>query len=191
MSERVERSVEFLRSLGAELSAGLSEKELVDVERTYGFTFSPDHREFLTLVQPVGEGWWNWRTDSVETLREQLEWPLEGVLFDVENNGFWPAEWGGTPTDLDESLSVARAHIATWPRLVPLWGHRFMPAAPAGPGAPVFSVWQTDVIFYGDDLLDYLHREFSPNDDWPGVDSDYDEDSLAPWSRFAMGDFLD
>ena len=191
MSERVEQSVEFLRSLGVELSAGLSEKELAAVEHTYGFVFSPDHREFLAAAMPVGDDWWNWRTDSAETLRERLEWPTDGVLFDVENNGFWPAEWGVMPTELDEGLTVARARIETWPRLVPLWGHRFMPAAPAGPGAPVFSVWQTDVIFYGDDLLDYLHREFSPNDGWPGVDSDYDEDSLAPWSRFAMGDFLD
>jgi hypothetical protein len=187
MSERVERSVEVLRSLGIDLDSGLSELELVTVERTYGFEFSPDHREFLSLVQPLGKGWWNWRTDSAETLRERLEWPIDGVLFDVENNGFWPEEWGAIPADLTQARTVARSHIERWPKLVPLWGHRFMPAAPAGVGAPVFSVWQTDVIFYGDDLLDYVHHEFSPGDGWSSKGSDFDVDTLRPWTIFAMG----
>ena len=35
------------------------------------------------------------------------------------------------------------------------------PAAPSPSGSPVFSVWQTDVIFYGANLLEYLANEMA------------------------------
>ncbi|KDN81153.1 hypothetical protein [Kitasatospora cheerisanensis] len=47
------------------------------------------------------------------------------------------------------------------PRLVPLYGHRYLPPAPFGPGHPVLSVHQTDVIEYGHDLADWLDVEFT------------------------------
>jgi hypothetical protein len=62
-----------------------------------------------------------------------------------------------------------------------------MPAAPAPSGAPVFSVWQSDVIFYGRNLLDYLHQELGP------TDADFyrrrpsDEGACRPWSLLAVG----
>ena len=45
-------------------------------------------------------------------------------------------------------------------KLVPLYAHRFLPAAPAQEPSPVLSVYQTDVIYYGDNLLDYIAHEF-------------------------------
>ena len=30
-------------------------------------------------------------------LRRHLEWPVDGLLFDVENNGFWIEDWGDRP----------------------------------------------------------------------------------------------
>ena len=42
--------------------------------------------------------------------------------------------------------------------MIPLYAHRYLPAAIAG--HPVLSIHQTDVIGYGADLTDWLHREF-------------------------------
>lgn len=54
--------------------------------------------------------------------------------------------------------------------MVPIFGHRYMAAAPAKAGAPVFSIWQTDVIYYGPNLTEYLRNEFGvdpqPRQDW-------------------------
>jgi len=188
MTELVELAVDSLRSVGVELREGMSESQLAETERKFGFTFSPDHREFLSLVTPVGEGWWNWRVDSEPSLRAQLEWPIEGSLYDVEHNGFWLTAWGEVPEDRESALAVAEREIRAWPALIPIWGHRFMPAAPLGRGAPVFSVFQTDVIYYGDNLLDYFHREFAGPADSTSIESDDDAESLWPWSKFAMGD---
>lgn len=62
-----------------------------------------------------------------------------------------------------------------------------MPDAPAGAGAPVFSVWQTDVIFYGANLLDCLRHELAP-ETYVHEAADVRADSSVPWSLFAFGE---
>jgi hypothetical protein len=44
-----------------------------------------------------------------------------------------------------------------------------MPDEPQGAGNPVFSVHQTDIIYYGFDLADYLRHEFNlpGREPWP------------------------
>jgi hypothetical protein len=46
------------------------------------------------------------------------------------------------------------------PPLVPLYGHRYLPTVPSYTGNPVLSVMQTDIIYYGNDLLDWFDYEF-------------------------------
>jgi hypothetical protein len=55
---------------------------------------------------------------------------------------------------------VARARLAEVPQLVPVYEHRFLPAGRGTSGHPVLSVWQTDIIYYGRDVADYIHQEF-------------------------------
>jgi hypothetical protein len=57
------------------------------------------------------------------------------------------------------------------------------PADPTGPSAPVLSVYQTDVIIYGDDLLDYVQHEFGSQN---MASSRLNADSLEPWTLFAF-----
>ncbi|GAA2710472.1 hypothetical protein [Actinoplanes palleronii] len=90
-----------------------------------------------------------------------LDRPVDGVLFDVEHAGFWYPGWGERPADLATVLDQARAHLATVPRLVPVYAHRFLPAGRGTSGHPVLSVHQTDIVFAGFDVADYLHREFA------------------------------
>jgi len=55
------------------------------------------------------------------------------------------------------------------PKLIPLFGHRYIPEEPFESGNPVFSVYQTDVVHYGADLHDWLYRERhgSKSKPWP------------------------
>ena len=43
-----------------------------------------------------------------------------------------------------------------------MYRNRFAPAAPCPPGAPIFSVYRTDITYHGADLMDFLRREFLP-----------------------------
>jgi hypothetical protein len=64
-------------------------------------------------------------------------------------------------------VAHARELVAAAPPLVPLYSHRFIPAEPTLVGNPVFSIVQTDVIYYGMDLADYLHAQFGvPRPAW-------------------------
>jgi hypothetical protein len=43
--------------------------------------------------------------------------------------------------------------------MVPLYSHRYLPAGLSD--HPVLSIYQTDIIPYGDDLRDWIQREFN------------------------------
>ena len=100
----------------------------------------------------------------------------------VLNNGFWPASWGERPVDDERAEALARDHLASVPKLVPIYSHRYLLAAPAPMPGPVFSVHQTDVIVYGDDLLDYVAHEFSAG---PLHPADADLPYVAFWSELS------
>ena len=138
------------------VSPGLTPVELAELERRHGFTFADDHRAFLAAGLPHGDRFPDWRGYP----ENQLGWPVEGVLFDVEHNGFWYPDWGLRPERMADARSVAAQRLATVPRMVPVYGHRYLPAGPGSGGHPVLSIYQTDVVVYGRDLADYIGREF-------------------------------
>lgn len=160
MADLIEQCVEKLEAIGTDLRPGLTRNEIAGVEGEFGFTFSPDHAALLTACLPVGDDWLDWRQPDRNDIRFRLQWPIYGVLSDVEHDSFWPASWGPRPDDLGSALTTARVRMAAVPTLVPIYSHRYMPAAPTARSAPVFSVYHTDVIYYGDNLLDYISKEF-------------------------------
>jgi hypothetical protein len=142
--------------------SGLSDDEFIAIEARFKFVFPSDLRILLSAALPVSPGFPDWRSAPAEELDRILDWPADGICFDIERNGFWLESWGPRPMDLDAAIAVAREHIADAPTLIPIYGHRYLPGEPAEPGNPVFSAYQTDVIVYGRDLRDYLEREFRP-----------------------------
>jgi hypothetical protein len=154
-------AAEFLAASGrGQIRPGLTDDEFTAIEAELGFTFADDHRAFLAAGLPVGRRWVDWRDGDRKELRERLAWPVEGVLFDVEQTGFWYGGWGLRPLDDRQAVATARALLLTAPRLIPVYSHRFLPAGHGAAGHPVLSVMQTDVVVYGADLVDYLRAEF-------------------------------
>lgn len=152
-----------------EIEAGLTPEELVTIERRRGFVFAEDHRAFLAAGLPTGVRWPDWRGGVA--LHEQLAWPVSGVLFDVEHNAFWYPGWGRRPDPVADAVALAAHRLRGAPLMVPVYGHRYLPAGPGPGGHPVLSMQQSDVIVYGTDLLDYLGREFSAQRSLVGHDS--------------------
>ena len=148
--------------------AGLTDAEVRETEALFGFRFPPDLRGFLQTALPWGPLFPDWRSGDDDELREWLDRPRQGVLFDVEHTGFWLEEWGPRPGSLDEALEVVNRLVEAAPRLIPIFSHRMMPDEPHLQGNPVFSVHQTDIIFYGSNLEVYLRREFGLDDQDPG-----------------------
>lgn len=145
---------------GSEIELGLREDEFARIESSFGFRFPPDLRNLLRSGLPTGQQFPGWRHDSVEQLCRILDGPVDGIAFDVAENHYWRPEWGDRPRDVEEAITVARMEIGRAPRLIPVFGHRFIPSEPLEAGNPVFSVSQADVVVYGNDLMDYFAHEF-------------------------------
>jgi len=77
-----------------------------------------------------------------------------------------------------------REDFKSWPRLVPVLGHRYLTVYPCSSNNPVFSIWQTDIIYYGTNLGAYLTNEFL-NRDW--ISERWTSDKIIPiWHDFAV-----
>jgi hypothetical protein len=161
--------IEQMKGCGIEFVDGLSDAEITRVESRFSFRFPSDLREFLQTAVPQGEQFPDWRSQDEASLRDRLDIPRQGILFDVEHNNFWLAEWGPRAESLEKASRIVDELMGAAPKLIPIYSHRMMPDEPNLPGNPVFSVHQTDIIYYGFDLEDYLRHEFdlAGREPWP------------------------
>lgn len=84
-----------------------------------GSAVPPDLAAFLQDGLPVGKDFPNWRKLGAPELQRQLDWPFDGIAFDIGHAFWWPA-WGERPKELSEAIAVARAKVALEPPLIPI-----------------------------------------------------------------------
>jgi hypothetical protein len=181
------------------IGRGLTDAEFARIERKYEFEFADDHRAFLAAGLPLnpasqaspGRGWPDWRRGRRRGLRKVLDWPVEGVLFDVQYNALWHPSWGQRPTDMSTALSTARGHLSRAPKMIPVWGHRYLPAGRGTYGHPVLSIYQVDIMMFGTDLAEYIAIEFQRRSMIPDLTPPpgWTEPLMVPfWSDFLDGE---
>ncbi len=151
----------LVNQLPLEFDPGLTDAEVESVQQRFEFRFPPDLRAFLQTALPRGLQCPDWRAGHEARLRDWLDQPRQGILFDVEYSDYWHPDWGIRPCMLDVALDVTSEAVRAAPRLIPIFAHRMIPEEPHEAGNPVFSVHQTDIIYYGFDLADYLRNEFN------------------------------
>src|SRR5438477_11216926 len=106
------RLLDELRERDVVVEDGLTEAETRVVEARFEFRVPPDLRALLQIGLPVGERFPDWRDGDEAQLQSQLDWPLEGMQFDIQNNVFWLPEWGPRPESLDEAFQMAAQAVA-------------------------------------------------------------------------------
>jgi hypothetical protein len=169
--------------LGPELFQLLNRKQRVG-DRTpvvYG-----DRGLSLQNLRDPGRVLFPWSEFEKRRYDERIEWILRGAEFDIERNGLWLERWGKKPDTLSVALDIARRDFATWPKLLPIYGHRFLAAQFRRDGNPIFSIMQTDIIYYGADLPHYLLNEFV-DQDWALHTRAQKIQKIEVWSDFAEG----
>jgi len=150
----------------APTAPGLTDDELARIEDEFGFEFADDHRSMLSSVLPVGDSWPNWRDAPRRTLQQRLRLPAEGILFAVEWQDFWGADWGARPARMKDALRSANYHLARAPQLVPVHSNCYLPAGRGSQGHPVLSVYQANVTSCDTDIFAYVERQIG------GVEAD-------------------
>jgi hypothetical protein len=54
---------------------------------------------------------------------------------------------------MSTALSTARGHLSRAPKMIPVWGLRYLPAGRGTYGHPVLSIYQADIMMFGTDLV--------------------------------------
>jgi len=174
-------------------------EQITAAERRWSVRFPPDYRLFLQLLYAVdgsmygrqyhADGsatrrertafyhWLSEAPDDMAAIQRMQDWLHEGLEFDIEQNALWLDGWGSQPPTLDERKARIRELVATAPRLLPVFSHRYLLAEPYRAGNPVFSIHQSDIIVFGTDLRTYLMHEFA---DLLRIDSDHAQAAARP-----------
>lgn len=189
-AEQAKHITHLLSNKGVHLESGLTDEEVLLVETKFGFKFPPDLSVFLQTALPTSGGFINWRLglrskDEADKIADRISWPLEGMLFDIQANEFWVKSWGDKPNTYEEKERIAKEKYLTFPKLIPIYSHRYIPCQPHEEGNPVFSVYQMDIIYYGYDLTNYFANEFglALTDDFELPDKPQKE--IEFWSKWA------
>lgn len=165
------------------MSAGYSQSEIEDIQSRWKLRFPPDLIELMRQRRPLISDGFDWFKSSAEEIQRKLDWPYEGFLFDVRHNDLWWPEWGPKPISGAEQAATLSEVIAKAPKLIPLFGHRYLPETPFESGNPVFSVWQSDVIYYGENLADWILREETRLDAGRPIEPDFPPKEIPFWSE--------
>lgn len=155
---------EVLRDIfGDELGPPLTDDEIKIIEDHYNFKFPPDLAELLKIGIP--SLFYDWHgvasgnKKAISRVDEALKNLIGGIIFDVEHNGYVNKRSdAGLP--LEERINRVLQAYNDAPKMIPIFSHRFIPSFPCEAGNPIFSCHQTDIIIYGDNIIDYLYHEF-------------------------------
>ncbi|MGN6818261.1 MAG: hypothetical protein ACTHJR_06275 [Sphingomonas sp.] len=142
--------------LQPEWTGGFTQDQLDDAQARYRLTFPPDLVAALRERRLVGG--YDWSTEN-QAIRGMLAWPFDMLSAEIDHGYWWP-DWGDRPREMAARRDVLRQALAAAPKLIPLLGHRFLPATPIESGNPVLSMYGFDTVYYGADLADYWRREF-------------------------------
>lgn len=166
--ERAERycreCVDRWGQIADEFAPGLSEDEIAAVELWVGAPMPPELRACLSAAVPVGDRWPDWRDEP--DIRKLVENVWNGIAFDIRENDVWKDWWRKRPESVEDRLAEAkRIYDKTAPKMYPIYGHRYLPSQSGRYNKPVFSIVQTDIVVYGDNLFQYLSHEFGDGEE--------------------------
>jgi len=163
----------------------MTDAEIVAAENRFGLAFPPDYRLFLAtlhtpdppmigarfegsdLIPDQARSFPDWTGDDrpIETL---IAWPLEGLIWSIEQDERWHPNWGRRPRGRRQREALLRDISSAGPQLVPVSGHRYLVGPTNREGNPVLSIYGSDVIVYTRNLVFYLPLDLGiapPNPD--------------------------
>ena len=160
MEEKIITLKNLLRSKGIRLLPGLTEEEFLKIEEIYGITFPADLHMIYENFIPISKkprSFYNWHDFSPQNIAHIKKKIFRAYKYFIPY--MRPFYKMSLHKDMDQLTDEAL--ILTLPQLIPIYGHRFMPASPEDAGNPVFSIVGTDMIYYGSDIFNYFDLEFA------------------------------
>jgi len=159
--EVYKKIIQTLENRGIQFEDGLTNKEVIDIEKRYGVIFPDELKSFFSIALPVAGGFYNWRdiTDSnVNIIKRRFKIPFVELVEDIDEI-YWSDDWENEPDNKEERNTILLNKINSAPKLIPIYSHRYIASVKSSQN-PVFSVYGTDIIYYGESLGSYLEIEF-------------------------------
>jgi len=161
--DKYNKIIAKLEEKGVIFNYGMSSQEIAEVEEFHSVSFPIEIKKLFTLGLPVSNGFYDWRNMSLENtkhIKKVLEMHIKGLQSGLMDGEFWCEDWGLQPESIEEAQKVLLKRYNDAPKLIPIYSHRYMPFIPEKTNIPVFSIMQSDIIYYGMDLISYLEVEF-------------------------------
>lgn len=161
--EKYQDIISKLKTKGVVFDSGMSPKEINEIEKLYNIHFPCELKSFYSIGIPVSSGFYNWRNtneENTQLIKNILKSPIKGLKSDLEAGDFWCEDWGGKPVVLEEAENRLLMYYNDAPKMIPIYSHRYMPYIPKVTEIPVFSIMQSDIVLYGENLISYFEVEF-------------------------------
>ena len=144
------------------ISNGMSEKEIKKVEKIYQIVFPKDYKEILKEFVLDCNNWRDISEKNISYLKDKINAPIEGIIFDIENNGFWMNEFGNKPKNIQERVNIFLKYIEknNIPKLIPILNNTYM-ICDENSEYPIVSVIQKDIIILSNNLINYFEQKLN------------------------------
>lgn len=155
------KTIDALKAQSIKFESGLTTDEIVKIEKLYTIKFPKNLRDFLMEGLPISTGFYNWRNfelKNVEFIKKMIYKPLKDID-DLAEEVYWCEEWGEEPVSTADKARSVRERLKKAPILLPFFSHRYIPEI-LDDKPPVISVHGIDIIYYGENIEDYLGVEF-------------------------------
>lgn len=159
---------------------GLSDEEIDSIEKQWSLRFPPDYRLFLKILhcldKPITIATYdgdtrkiipcdssllpNWQQDA-ESIKNSYQQLIDDLIYDVLQNNVWKPGWGRKPVTRYGLKQQIEALIAQAPKLIPIYGHRFLLADTCVADNPVLSLHNANIIIYAPDLYHFFCKDFA------------------------------
>ncbi|GCE09644.1 SMI1/KNR4 family protein [Dictyobacter aurantiacus] len=158
---------------------GLSDEEINSIEKQWSLHFPPDYRLFLNILhcldRPVIIATYDGDTRKIVPCESSFlpDWQREGdgiknayrqlvddITYEVLHNNIWKPGWGRKPITRYGLKQQIEALIARAPKLIPIYGHRFLLAEPGMAGNPILTWHHSSMIIYAPDLYHFFCKDF-------------------------------
>lgn len=137
---------------------GLTEAEIVTLEKRWNISFPPDYRLFLSRLHAPDRPQAGIYRDDDKLLKlysvpSFFNWQKDEAVLQNRYDALW--DWPGTETERKHLQELVQAA----PKLLPINGNRYLLAEPCQEGNPVLSISHFDMIVYAANFRDYLIKE--------------------------------
>ena len=191
MSLKIEKIRQILENKEIEILNGLSDEEFEKIEKFYNIKFPKVLRILYKSFLPNFYNWRDFSENNVKKIKNYLNMPIEGILFDIENNGFWMDCFGEKTENPEQNKAKAEEYLKNAkeeevPKLIPIYSHRYVPSFPNSIDVPIFSVMGTNIVYYGKNIEEYIGHEFDNNYNPEQESADIAIIQVPFWSKIAL-----